>query len=202
MGNFQRGGRGGGDRGGRPSFGGRGGGDRGGRSSFGGGRGGDRGEITMHKAVCDECHKPCEVPFRPSGDKPIYCNDCFGDKRGNEDRGPRRDFGGREGRRDFGGKPARSFDKPAQRDSDVGNQIKELSQKIDRILAVLEKNTQPKTEFKSVEKKVVAQVAKTEVKKVAPAKAEVKKVTPAKVEDKKKVVKKAVVKKVDTKKKK
>jgi CxxC-x17-CxxC domain-containing protein len=176
MGNFQRGGRGGGDRGGRPSF--------------GGGRGGDRGEITMHKAICDECHKPCEVPFRPSGDKPIYCNDCFGDKRGNEDRGPRRDFGDRGGRRDFGGKPARSFDKPAQRDSDVGNQIKELSQKIDRILAVLEKNTQPKTEVKPVEKKV------------APAKAEVKKVTPAKVEDKKKVVKKAVVKKVDTKKKK
>ena len=191
MGNFQRGGRSGGDRGGRPSFGGRGG-DRGGRPSFGGGRGGDRGEITMHKAVCDECHKPCEVPFRPSGDKPIYCNDCFGDKRGNEDRGPRRDFGDRGGRRDFGGKPARSFDKPAQRDSDVGNQIKELSQKIDRILAVLEKNIQPKVEVKLAEKKAVAQVVKTEVKKVSPAK----------TEDKKKVVKKAVVKKVDTKKKK
>ena len=191
MGNFQRGGR-GGDRGGRPSFGGRSGGDRGGRPSFGGGRGGDRGEVSMHKAVCDECHKPCEVPFRPSGDKPIYCNDCFSGKRGDEDRGPRRDFGDRGGRRDFGGKPARSFDKPAQRDSDVGNQIKELSQKIDRILAVMEKNLPSKAEVKPAEKKAIAPVVKIEVKKVAPAKTEIKK----------KAVKKAVVKKVDTKKKK
>lgn len=32
----------------------------------------------MFKATCDSCHKSCEVPFRPSGDKPVYCKDCFG----------------------------------------------------------------------------------------------------------------------------
>ncbi len=32
---------------------------------------------AMHKAVCAECGDPCEVPFRPTGDKPVYCNNCF-----------------------------------------------------------------------------------------------------------------------------
>ncbi|MBI3021482.1 MAG: DNA-directed RNA polymerase [Candidatus Omnitrophica bacterium] len=31
----------------------------------------------MHKAVCAECKKECEVPFKPSGDRPVYCRDCF-----------------------------------------------------------------------------------------------------------------------------
>ena len=31
----------------------------------------------MHKAVCSECKKECEVPFKPSGDRPVYCRDCF-----------------------------------------------------------------------------------------------------------------------------
>lgn len=86
MGNFERGGRdgggykGGGDRGGdRGGF--RSGGFKGGsRGGFGGGRGGDRGErgpVTMHSATCASCKKPCEVPFRPTGDKPVYCRDCF-----------------------------------------------------------------------------------------------------------------------------
>lgn len=38
----------------------------------------DRKRAPMHKAVCDECGNGCEVPFRPSGDKPVYCSDCFG----------------------------------------------------------------------------------------------------------------------------
>ena len=33
--------------------------------------------LTMHKAVCDECGKDCEVPFKPTSSKPIYCKDCF-----------------------------------------------------------------------------------------------------------------------------
>lgn len=32
---------------------------------------------TMHKAVCADCHKECEVPFKPSGDRPVYCKECF-----------------------------------------------------------------------------------------------------------------------------
>ncbi|KKP65529.1 MAG: hypothetical protein UR64_C0026G0013, partial [Candidatus Nomurabacteria bacterium GW2011_GWE1_35_16] len=65
---------GGNSRGGGRSFGGGGRSFGGGGRSFGGGRGGDRPE--MFDAVCDQCGKDCRVPFRPSGDKPIYCSDC------------------------------------------------------------------------------------------------------------------------------
>ena len=71
MGNFQRGGRGGG------------GGFKGGFRPGGPRR--DFGERDsrpriMHEAVCGSCGKNCEVPFRPSGDRPVYCKDCFGSK--------------------------------------------------------------------------------------------------------------------------
>lgn len=54
---------------------------------------------TMHDAVCDECGKDCKVPFRPSGDKPIYCSDCFERHDNSSDRGRdsnRRDTGRKE----------------------------------------------------------------------------------------------------------
>ena len=31
----------------------------------------------MHPAVCAQCGKDTTVPFRPRGDKPVYCSDCF-----------------------------------------------------------------------------------------------------------------------------
>ena len=43
----------------------------------GGGGGFDRRPREMHKATCASCKKECEVPFKPSGDRPVYCKDCF-----------------------------------------------------------------------------------------------------------------------------
>lgn len=43
--------------------------------SRGGGFGGKSGELF--DAVCATCGKKCQVPFRPNGKKPVYCNDCF-----------------------------------------------------------------------------------------------------------------------------
>ena len=31
----------------------------------------------MHKAICTECKKECEVPFKPKDDRPIYCKECY-----------------------------------------------------------------------------------------------------------------------------
>ena len=31
----------------------------------------------MHPAVCAQCGKNTQVPFRPRGDRPVYCSDCF-----------------------------------------------------------------------------------------------------------------------------
>ncbi|HEX3027701.1 MAG TPA: zinc-ribbon domain containing protein [Clostridia bacterium] len=43
-----------------------------------GGRTNDR---EMFPAVCSACGKKTQVPFRPSGDKPVYCSDCFSKRR-------------------------------------------------------------------------------------------------------------------------
>lgn len=53
-------------------------GDRGGRggSRFGGG-GNFGAPREMHKAVCADCGKECEVPFKPAEGKPVYCRDCY-----------------------------------------------------------------------------------------------------------------------------
>jgi len=58
------------------------------RRSFGGR---DSRKPLLYDAVCDECGKNCKVPFKPSGDKPVYCSDCF-EKKGGRD-------GNRSGRR-------------------------------------------------------------------------------------------------------
>jgi len=35
----------------------------------------------MHPVVCANCGKDTEVPFRPTGDRPVYCNECFAQMR-------------------------------------------------------------------------------------------------------------------------
>lgn len=31
----------------------------------------------VFKTICDTCHKACEVPFKPNGKKPVFCDECF-----------------------------------------------------------------------------------------------------------------------------
>lgn len=31
----------------------------------------------MHKAVCADCGKECEVPFKPIEGRSVYCRDCY-----------------------------------------------------------------------------------------------------------------------------
>jgi CxxC-x17-CxxC domain-containing protein len=38
---------------------------------------GERRPIEMHEVTCDKCKQQCKVPFRPTGDKPVYCSACF-----------------------------------------------------------------------------------------------------------------------------
>jgi len=56
-------------------------GDSGGGSYSGGGNSGgggyDRGPREMFSATCSSCGREAQVPFRPSGAKPVYCSDCF-----------------------------------------------------------------------------------------------------------------------------
>lgn len=45
------------------------------RSRYGGG------ERQMHDAVCAECGAETKVPFKPTGERPVYCSDCFKNRR-------------------------------------------------------------------------------------------------------------------------
>jgi CxxC-x17-CxxC domain-containing protein len=147
MGNFGRD-----DRGGFGRGGGRGGFSSRGRSTFGRGggfdRGGDRGDRPMFKTTCSNCGKDCEVPFRPTNGKPVYCSECF-EKMGN---GDRRDA------------PRNDFRSPSPISNQSSVQIDAINAKLDRILGLLE----PKKieEIKEVEApKIKKAVKKATVKK-------------------------------------
>lgn len=56
------------------------------------GRGRDSGGPSMHQAICAECGNSCEVPFKPRGDKPVYCSNCFEHQGGGNRRSERSDF--------------------------------------------------------------------------------------------------------------
>ena len=153
MGNFNRDdNRSGGYRGGF-SRGGDRGGFRGGRSSFGGARGGDR---EMFSAICSNCGKECQVPFRPTNGKPVYCSDCFekmgnrsGDSRRFDDRAPRTPQA--QGGPDFGA----------------------INAKLDKILSILEPKVvapvvkAPVVKAEKIAKKVDLTEIKKAVKKVS-----------------------------------
>ncbi len=96
----------------------------GGRGGFGGGR--DRGLVTMHQAICAQCGKSCEVPFRPTGDKPVYCNVCFGGRK----EGGSRSGGDRFPQKIAGGEMKGQFDI--------------LNAKLDRIIRTLEEKKEAK----------------------------------------------------------
>ncbi|CAN5751426.1 zinc-ribbon domain containing protein [soil metagenome] len=62
-----------------------GGGDQSmGGGGYGGGAGGgfrERRPREMFEATCSNCGKTANVPFRPTSGKPVYCDDCFSQRR-------------------------------------------------------------------------------------------------------------------------
>jgi len=58
--------------------------DRGPRRDFNRGGGGFNrfGPREMHKATCAECGKECEVPFKPTEGRDVFCRDCFMKRKG------------------------------------------------------------------------------------------------------------------------
>jgi CxxC-x17-CxxC domain-containing protein len=184
MGNFQGGNKGGfrGGNGGKSSF---------QKKSWGN----DRGGTQMHKAICSDCGKTCEVPFRPSGDKPVFCNDCFsgkrdgGDMRGNRrglDRAPKKDFVDQSVSRVTDVARASSVDEVLRK------QVSEMNVKLDRLVNLLERSYESNKEV-ALQKTVIQVSPKKETKKTISkvvSKPVSKKVSVKKVASKKPVVKK------------
>ena len=61
-------------------------------------------ERSFTQAICADCNKECEVPFKPSPDRPVYCKECFSKRKegssfkGRYDNRPPREGNFREGR--------------------------------------------------------------------------------------------------------
>ena len=55
---------------------------QGGGSGYASGGGGyERAPRQMFDTICGNCGKETQVPFQPRGDKPVYCSDCFAERR-------------------------------------------------------------------------------------------------------------------------
>jgi CxxC-x17-CxxC domain-containing protein len=139
-----------------------------------GGRDSGNKEPMKHQATCSECGKRCEVPFRPVNGKPVYCNDCFSAKRGQDTRDTR--------------VPAKvHYENRGGGDEGVKRQLSEMSMKIDRLIKTMEAFTGTGTKLVPVE------APKKEEKKSVNV-LELKKVLDKATE--KELVKKAIVKEV------
>lgn len=150
-----------------------------GRRDQGGGHSFDR-PREMTKVTCSNCGKETEVPFKPTGDRPVYCRECFA-KMGGRDRRDNRDSR----------PPFRKLDDNRTRGPGNNVELSEINAKLDTLIKLLS----PKPEEKihsadrsgqlSVElpakKKVVAKKAVKE-KKITKAKIAVKKSPEAPVE--------------------
>lgn len=186
MKNFNRGGdrggfRSGGDRGGLRggNRGGFGGGNRGGRPSFG-----DRPQ--MHKTTCSECGNMAEVPFKPTGDKPVLCSDCFGG--GDRDNRSRGNDRGRD--RGFGDKSRVSQSNGGVDFSKLKEEMNTLNSKLDILIGLMKKDSQSEVVTTEEVKKTPKKVAKRE----KPKAGELTKAVKKAVTSEKKVVKKTVKK--------
>lgn len=66
------------------------------RSAWKGGHGAGRARETdgkqreMFKTTCTSCGAACDVPFRPTGERPVFCRDCFSKNAGTSAPSPRR----------------------------------------------------------------------------------------------------------------
>ena len=89
-----------------------------------GGRDNNYRERSFTKAICADCKAECEVPFKPSGDRPVYCKECFAKhKEGGGSFKAKFEHNPREG--DFA--KDRNFDKPQGRENRRPGGIKKPS---------------------------------------------------------------------------
>lgn len=161
--------------------------NQGGGRSFGGGGGGynDRrsDRPQMFPATCSNCGNACEVPFKPTGSKPVLCSNCFRSSGGPDRRDDRRSFDkprfDRPRSDDRGGAPTPSFQPQFK------EQFESLNYKLDKILKILMGTTETEIPKKTKEA-IVEVITETPAETVAPVEKKVK--TPRKKAPKKEEV--------------
>ena len=140
----------------KPSFGNRDSRPSSGRRAGGTRFGGDRSEVKssrpafgrssnkdsgfeLHEVTCDKCGVKCDIPFKPTTNKPVYCRACFR-KEGSE---PRKDFDRFESRNrgSFEPKPKFNDDFKPRNDSSSSisssEDLDKINRKLDKIMKAL-----------------------------------------------------------------
>ncbi len=108
------------------------------------GRDFNRAPKQMYKADCSKCGNACEVPFRPSGNKPVFCSNCFV-KDDSSQRFPRRDFS-----------PRSAFPQAHREDrlsQDLKTELQGINDKLERLISLLTPASQTVKISKSSKKK-------------------------------------------------
>lgn len=144
-------------------------------------------ENKSYPAVCSDCGKACDVPFRPDGVKPVLCRDCYSKKAPATNMSAGRDrFTSNEQR----GHTATPVAAVAEINL-ITKQLTALEEKVNQILELIKVSeklatTIPELAEEVKPKKVTAKkVAKVAEKKVAAKKAPTKKAVAKKVAKKK-----------------
>ena len=105
---------------------------RSGNTSFGAG---SFEEKRSYKAVCDECGADCDVPFRPTGERPVYCRACFAPKK-NAD----------------GATSYKEFKRSEPADDQVKQQLAMINTKLDALIKAMTPAASAHAEAKAEEK--------------------------------------------------
>lgn len=91
----------------------------------------------MFSAICDQCGKSCQVPFRPTNGKPVLCSNCFADK-------------------NDGGRPSNSS-YPSRSSADNSGELQAINEKLDKIIKLLAPVT-PKEVKKEITEKILEEI--------------------------------------------
>lgn len=134
--------------------------DNRGNNRFGGGRGfrrpsfgkRDFSDRQMHQATCSKCGADCELPFRPTGERPVFCSKCFENNRHSDSR--------RFEEKNTGNRYNNYENKNENRSENNNEQLKKqfetLNWKLDKILKIISPVVTPVvTPEEKIEKKVL-----------------------------------------------
>ncbi len=146
-----------------------GGGDRG--NGSGPRFGGQEREVTMYDATCADCHKPCQVPFRPANGRPVFCKDCFmsndAPAKPKFNDAPRNDFA-RTLRPEPSFKPQTDTAVSSVKGNDeIKKQLEAVNTKLATLIGLIEKMNKPAPAVSAEPIKVVAKPSVPEVKEKA-----------------------------------
>jgi CxxC-x17-CxxC domain-containing protein len=109
------------------------------RPTFGGGR--SSSDRPMFRTTCSKCGNDCEVPFRPTGERPVYCSKCFEENRSSDSRRP----DDRNDRGRYNNFENKNENRNGNSDGQYKKQFEILNQKLDKILKIISPTSAPVT---------------------------------------------------------